>query len=109
MKTKKLPRAILAILGAGLFSCGLLAQQAQANTIQGSISFAGAVQFDTNSLATATRVNTWFDIFGHPSFSSVAPGATDDFSGIPAGTLATMAEPWIFNPSTPHPGLWSVG
>lgn len=109
MKTKKVPRAILAVLGAGLFSCGLLAQQAQANTIQGSISFAGAVQFDTNSLATATSVNTWLDIFGNPGFSSVAPGATGDFSGIPAGTQATMAQPWIFSPSTPTPGLWSVG
>jgi hypothetical protein len=26
-----------------------------------------------------------------------------------AGTQATMAQSWAFNPSTPTPGLWSVG
>ncbi len=39
----------------------------------------------------------------------MAPGGTGDFAGIAPGTQATMAQPWIFNPSTPTPGLWSVG
>lgn len=80
-----------------------------ANSIQGSINFAGGVQFNTNSLATATSVITWFDSNGNAGFSSVQVGATGNFSGILAGTQATMAQPWIFNPSTPTPGLWSVG
>ena len=96
------------MLAIGFVSCALFSQQAQATSIQGIINFAGSVQFDTN-FANATRVVTWFDIFNNAGFTSVAPGGTDDFAGIPAGTQATMAQPWIFNPSTPTPGLWSVG
>jgi VPDSG-CTERM motif len=102
-------KTILAVLGIGVLSCALFSQQAQAVQIQGNIDFAGAVQFDTNSLATATRVVTWFDSNGNPGFSSVQVGATGDFAGVAAGTQATMAQPWIFNPSTATPGLWSVG
>jgi hypothetical protein len=105
MKTK----TILALFAIGFTNCALFSEQAQASQIHGNISFAGAVQFDTNSLDTATTVMTWFDSNGNPGFSSVQLGATGDFSGIPAGTQAAMAQPWIFNPSTPTPGLWSVG
>jgi hypothetical protein len=109
---KNLSKTLIAILVTGLLNCMLFSQQAVALPtvlIQGNINFAGGVQFDTNSLATATRVVTWFDANGNPGFSSVAPGGTGDFAFIPAGTQATMAQPWIFNPSTPTPGLWSVG
>jgi VPDSG-CTERM motif len=105
----KLSKTILTVLAAGVFSCGLFSQQAQATAVNGSIQFAGSVAFDTNSLATATQVVTWFDINGNAGFSSVAFGNTGDFAGIAPGTQATMAQPWIFNPSTPTPGLWSVG
>jgi hypothetical protein len=54
-------------------------------------------------------VVTWYDINNNAGFSSVAPSSTGNFSGILAGTQATMAQLWIFNPSTPTPGLWSVG
>ena len=106
---KNLPNAIRTVLATGLLSCALFSQQAQATAIQGNINFAGAVHFDTNSLATATRVVTWFDSNGNAGFSSVQAGGTGDFAGIAAGTQATMAQPWIFTPSTPTPGLWSVG
>jgi hypothetical protein len=105
---KNLSKTILAVLGIGFISCALFSHQTQAAAIHGNINFAGAVQFDTNSLATATTVMTWFDVNGNAGFSNVTPGATGNF-GIPAGTQATMAQPWIFNPSTPTPGLWSVG
>jgi hypothetical protein len=106
---KNLSKTTLAVLATGLLSCALFSQQVQATPIQGNINFAGAVQFDTNSLATASRVVTWFDSNGNAGFSSVQAGGTGDFAGIPAGTQATMAQPWIFNPSTPTSGLWSVG
>jgi hypothetical protein len=106
---KNLTKTILAVLTTGLLSCGLFSQQAQATAINGNINFAGSVQFDTNSLATATTVMTWFDINGNGGFSNVVPGGTGNFAGIPAGTQATMGQPWIFSPSTPTPGLWSVG
>jgi hypothetical protein len=104
----KLSKTILAVLATGALACGLFSQQAQATQISGDIQFAGEVQFDTNSLATATRVVTWFDVFHNAGFSSVTSG-TGDFAGIAPGTQAAMAQPWIFNPSTPTPGLWSVG
>jgi VPDSG-CTERM motif len=105
----KLLKPALSMVAVGLLSCALFSQQAQATAIQGNINFAGSVQFNTNSLATATQVSRWFDIFNNAGFSSVAPGGTGDFAGIAPGTQATMAQPWIFNPSTPTPGLWSVG
>ena len=105
---KNLTKTILGVLAIGFISCGLFSQQAQATSINGDIQFAGETQFDTNSLATATRVVTWFDVFHNAGFSSVTSG-TGDFAGIAPGTQATMAQPWIFNPSTPTPGLWSVG
>src|SRR5438874_156776 len=120
---KNISKTLLAVF-AGVISCALFSQNASAcrivggmntgmNTpaanIQGNINFAGAVQFDTHSLLTATRINTWFDAHGNAGFSSVTSGGTGDFASIPAGTQATMAQPWIFNPSTATPGLWSVG
>ena len=105
---KNLTKTILAVLATGVLSCGIFSQQAQATAITGDIQFAGETQFDTNSLATATRVVTWFDVFHNAGFSSVTSG-TGDFAGIAPGTQAAMAQPWIFNPSTPTPGLWSVG
>jgi hypothetical protein len=105
---KNLTKTILAMLATGVLSCAVFSQQAQATAINGDIQFAGETQFDTNSLATATRVVTWFDVFHNAGFTSVTSG-TGDFAGIAPGTQATMAQPWIFTPSTPTPGLWSVG
>jgi hypothetical protein len=106
---KSLSKTTLAVLAIGVLSCALFGQRARAQgPINGNIKFAGEVQFDTISLATATRVVTWFDVFHNAGFSSVTSG-TGDFAGIAPGTQATMAQPWIFNPSTPTPGLWSVG
>ena len=51
---------------------------------------------------------TWFDSSNNPGFGTLT-GGSGDFAGISAGTQAAMAQPWIFNPSTPTPGLWSVG
>lgn len=97
------------MLAIGVLSCALLSQPARAQTpIQGTIQFGGAALFDTNSLATATRVNVWFDDQSNPGHSTVEPGNTGVFAAIPSGTQADMAQPWIFNPSTPTPHLWSV-
>jgi hypothetical protein len=106
---KSLSKTLLAVLATGVLSCAVFSQQAQATSINGNINFAGSVQFNTNLLQNVTRVVTWYDILNHAGFSSVAPGGTGDFAGIAPGTQATMAQPWIFIPSTPTPGLWSVG
>jgi VPDSG-CTERM motif len=105
---KNITNTILAVVVAGLISSVLSTQQAEAARINGTIDFAGSVTFDTNSLATAHQVTQWRDVFGNLGFSNVAD-TSGDFSSIPLGTQATMATPWIFSPSTPTPGLWSVG
>ncbi|PYL75264.1 MAG: hypothetical protein DMF27_12515 [Verrucomicrobia bacterium] len=101
-------KTILAVLAMGALSCALFSQQAQAVPITGTIQLGGAVQFDSSSLNMAHRVNVWFDTFGNPGHSTVQPGNTGTFAMILPGTQVTMAQPWIFNPSTPTPGLWSV-
>ena len=106
---KKLSKTILAVLATGVLSCGLFSQQAQAALITGNIQFAGEVAFDTNSLATATRVVTWFDVFHNAGFSSVTSATGDIALFVSPGDQATMAQPWIFNPSTATAGLWSAG
>jgi len=80
---------------------GVFCARAQARPIVGEIDFGGVVSFDTLSLATATRVNTWNSSFVLQDFG--------DFTSVSPGTHATMAAPWIFNPSTSTPALWSVG
>ena len=100
-------KTLLALLAAGLVTTALSTHEAQANQINGTIDFAGATQFD-KSLANATRVVKWRDVNGNLGFSNVAD-VTGNFSSIALGTQATMATSWIFSPSTPTPGLWSVG
>lgn len=75
--------------------------QAQAAPIQGGITFSGGAVYDTMSLATATRVD---------SFLNVTVESRDgDFSSVAVGDSVTMSTPWIFSPSTPIVGLWTVG
>jgi hypothetical protein len=105
---KNLSKTMLAVLATSVLSCAVFSQQAQAAAIEGNINLAGAVRFNTNSLATASSVVTWFDSFNNAGFSTVQAGGTSNFAGILAGSQATMAQ-WAFNPSTPTPGLWSVG
>ncbi|PYI80785.1 MAG: hypothetical protein DMF05_05240 [Verrucomicrobia bacterium] len=101
-------KTILAVLAMGTLSCALFSQQAQAVPITGTIQLGGGVQFDSSSLNMAHQVTVWFDTFGNPGHSTVQPGNTGTFASILPGTQATMAQPWIFNPSTPTPHLWSV-
>jgi hypothetical protein len=96
----------LALLSAVI---GLAMSQVQAASITGTLQLGGAVRFDTNSLATATTVNIWFDDQAHPGHSTVQDGNTGDFTSIASGTQADMHNGWVFNPSTPTPALWSVG
>jgi hypothetical protein len=105
---KTLTKAILVIFAAGFATCVLSTPRAEAALINGTIDFAGSVMFDSSHLDNATQVMLWRDVFGNLGFSNVA-ATTGDFSGIPLGTQATMATPWIFTPSTNTPGLWSVG
>jgi hypothetical protein len=105
---KNLTKTIWAVIAAGLVTSTFSTQEAQAAHINGTIDFAGSVRFDSSALQNVTQVAQWRDVFGNAGFSNVA-ATMGDFSSIPLGTQATMATPWIFNPSTNTPGLWSVG
>jgi hypothetical protein len=110
---KTLSRTILTVLATGLFPLGLFCQQAQAAQIQGDIDFGGVVTYDTTSLATATRVNMWQPLQNGPSNFSRVLQRSGDFAdpmwNINVGNSAAMAAPWIFNPTTNTPALWSIG
>lgn len=97
----KLSKTVLAALTIGVLSCGLFSQQAQAALITGNINFAGSVTFD-GPLGTANAVTSFIN-------THVESGGTGDFAGIPINTPVAMAASWTFDPSTPTPGLWSVG
>jgi hypothetical protein len=94
-------KTFLAVLATGVLSCAVFNQQAQATSIQGNINFAGSVQFN-GPLGSATAVTAWIN-------PHVEAGGSGDFAGIPINTPVAMSAPWTFNPSTPTPGLWSVG
>jgi len=104
---KHTSKTILAALAIGLLSCGLFSQQAQAAQITGEIHFGGDAKFNSLNLSTATRVNHWISVQNTLEQSTVI-STTGDFSMIPFGTLANMAHPWIFGPSTPTASLWSI-
>jgi VPDSG-CTERM motif len=105
---KNFRKTTLAVFAAGLITSTLSTHEVQAAHINGTIDFAGSVRFDSSALQNVTQVAQWRDVFGNVGFSNVAV-TSGNFSGIPLGMQATMATPWIFNPSTPTAGLWSVG
>ncbi len=98
---------LIALVAAGIFT--VLLSRVEATPIQGTIDFGGVATFDTPSLATATRVTNWQPFQNGPNGFSMVLQSSGDFAGISAGTQAAMASPWIFNPSTSTPSLWSVG
>ena len=105
---KNFTKTICAMLAAGLVSSALFTQEAQAVPVTGDIGFIGAAHFNTTSLATATAVQTWRSCNGALGLLTVSD-VTGVYVAIPLGSNATMAVPWIFNPSAPTPPLWSVG
>jgi hypothetical protein len=95
-------KLLLAIITTGLAMTALTGRQAQGSMINGAITIAGGAVYDTMSLATATRVDTFSDV--------TVTSRDGDFAGfVNVGDSVTMAMPWIFSPSTPTPALWSVG
>jgi len=91
----KLYKILLAIVA----SIGLLCS-AQAVPITGMLNISGTANYNA-PIATATQVTLFQDV--------VTGGAnTGSFAGIPAMVPVTMTSPYIFNPSTPVPALWSV-
>jgi hypothetical protein len=98
----KICKLFFALLVAGFVSSAFTSQRAEGAMINGAITMVGGAVYDTTSLATATKVNTFSDV-------SVMSRAGDFASFVNVGDSVTMGAPWIFMPSTATPGLWSVG
>jgi hypothetical protein len=108
---KSFPRTILAIGAIPLLSASFFCHQAQAQgPITGNITWAGSVELDTSSAATATEVTVWHGtsttpITGAPKVQSV-DGNLATFINVGDGTL--FQPNWFFNTSTPITNFWSV-
>ena len=94
-KYMKLPKILLTIVA----SIGLLSS-AQAVPITGMLNMSGTATYNA-PIATATQVTQFNNV--HTEGAN-----TGDFAGIGANVPVTMTSPYIFNPSTPTPALWSV-
>ena len=105
---KNLNKTILTLIAAGFALSALSTQEAQAAKINGRLDIAGSVEFDSSALQNVTQVVQWRDIFGNAGFSNVAAFDGSYIGFVNLGDQATMATPWIFNPSMATPGLWSV-
>ena len=74
-KSKTLPL----LLATGLITCALFGQRAQAVPIDGTIGFFGTGSVTTGATTTVNFSNLVQTIYG-----------SDDYSGVPSGTLATF-------------------
>ena len=91
----KLIRLILAVLVASGFAIS-----AQADLITGMLNIAGTATYD-KTIAHATMVVAFDNV--------TTQGAnTGSFAGVPKNLSVAMTAPYIFNPSTSTPMLWSV-
>ena len=101
----RLLRSTLPLLASGLISSALIAPEAQAVPITGSINFSGGVQLNNTSAGNSTAVIGWANVNGGQPIVSSASGS---FNSVPVGTTATFTAPWNFN-FVGSQLLWQVG
>jgi hypothetical protein len=95
----KLIKTLIASLAAMVIAGGF-ALSAQATPITGMLNISGTATYN-HPIATATQVTLFNNV--HTEGAN-----TGSFAGIGANVPVTMTSPYIFNPSTPSPALWSV-
>jgi hypothetical protein len=101
----KLGASLLVALGLGTaanaaFMSGTITFASDPNVTLNGLTLQDGSGVTTSDISLAAGVKTW----GNASVN----GATGSFAPIDVGTAPTMSAPWIFNPSTPLAGLWSV-
>jgi hypothetical protein len=115
MKVNRVPKKNLAILSAAFcavmfaFSYNasatphpLPAVITASTAIQGNITFTGGATLDTGDANTAHAVTSFVN--------TIVQSVTGDFDTfINPLDPATFSASWVFDPSTPTPGLWTVG
>jgi hypothetical protein len=82
-----------------------MAVASHAAQINGNITFAGGVQLDTGSAATATQVTAWHGPGGVGD--PIVISSSGDFAIVLPLTSVAFTAPYSFV-SGPHPALWSV-
>jgi hypothetical protein len=97
-------KTVLAILAAGVVSCALFSQQAQAVPITGQIDFAGGITLD-NAIGSATAISS---VFGVSVMNALPTDTTGSYAGLGGATVPTF-NGFTFAPfSVPgNPLLWS--
>jgi hypothetical protein len=98
---------ILKYLATAAVAVGLTLST-QAIPITGSITLKGGAQFADGSGTVVASVNNATQVLQW-SPNNTVESVSGAFAAILPNTPATMIAPWIFNPSTPLPALWSVG
>jgi hypothetical protein len=86
-------------------TCGLLASNANAVPIQGSITFSGGVQLNGTSAGNSTQVISWLTENGQAPRVSSTSGS---FESVAINTFATFTNGYNFNTVGPFL-LWQVG
>jgi hypothetical protein len=103
-------RAQVAWLLGSFVLAGSFAMNAQADPplINGSIQFSGGATLDTGNLATAAAFTSIFGPGGPGTMPVVLGGgtSTDDYAGVPDGTLVSF-QTFGFATSSPVVPLWS--
>jgi hypothetical protein len=96
----KFIKPLLGSLAAIVVASGF-ALSANADQITGMLNIAGTAKYD-HPIGSATMITAFTNV--------TTQGAnTGSFASIPANVSVAMTAPYVFNPSTPSPMLWSVG
>ncbi len=93
-------KSLLNIAGAALLAFAVI-NVANANPINGAITFSGGVTLDTGNVNTATAVTAWS--------APIVSSTSGDFSSVSNGTGVAFVAPWSFNTSTTIVDFWKVG
>ena len=101
-------KIILAAFSVALLACAAFAPQTHAVQVTGAINFAGSVQLNSPTAATATQVTAWSGL-GQPGNLPQVQNSSGSFAIFaPAGTNATFFAPWNFN-SGMIVNFWQAG
>ncbi len=103
----QIQKGFRAPLLAGLISCGLFCQQAEAaGLISGNITFAGTISLNSASAGSATMVTGWHGLA--PGDEPQVESDDGNFAAfVTPGDGLDFHAPWSFNSGT-IPSFWSV-
>jgi hypothetical protein len=93
-------------LVVGVIAAMSVTSAVQAEPITGSISMQGLANL-ANAAGDPASISTATEVIFVPGYVQVGTSG-GDFGTVAAFSPVTMGSPWIFNPSTALPALWTV-